>query len=339
MHNWSLCASHAHAPHAPRRIYEMIAFGFELPMLELHMRVHAPHVARTYVAEGTTTYEAVNQGDHAPNKPAVLTDALAAGAWPADLAARTRVVVLTAAGVARRCGTEWPEHKMRGPTGCFEHMHYFAAFELLLADPEVRPHDLALLSDVDEIAKPEVLDELRRCARLQRDQWLYYVLRARLFRHGVHCVGLETWVNGPHAFLVAMLRTWQLTPARLGSTRGQTRQMLHVPDAAWHFTSTGTAAELRRKLTTWGHASMFRERLHPGALDEARLERCMRWCLEAVPVGPAGTPAPPCHNRSSVHDTRMPGALLRRSDLHRVALPRELVEREDRYAWLFYYLE
>ena len=41
MHNRSLCAAHA-----PRRIYEMVAFGFELPMLELHVRVHAPLVAR-----------------------------------------------------------------------------------------------------------------------------------------------------------------------------------------------------------------------------------------------------------------------------------------------------
>ena len=84
---------------------------------------------------------------------------------------------------------------------------------------------------------------------------------------------------------------------------------------------------------------MFRERLHPGALDEARLERCMRYCLEAVPTGPSGTPAPPCHNRSSATDTRMPGVLVGRSELHRVALPRELLEHEDRYAWLFRYLK
>ena len=104
-------------------------------MLELRA-LHAPLVARTYVAE-YNHYEAVNQGDTTPNKPAVLRDAMDDGTWPADRRS-VRVVVLTATGVARRCRAEWPEHKMRGPMVSRTHA-LLCGVRLLLADPEVRP--------------------------------------------------------------------------------------------------------------------------------------------------------------------------------------------------------
>ena len=78
-------SSHS-TPPPGRRIFEMITFGFELEMLTLHMRVMQPEVAGFLVAEATSTFQAVNQGDLTRSKPAVLSEALRNGTFPLDLA-------------------------------------------------------------------------------------------------------------------------------------------------------------------------------------------------------------------------------------------------------------
>jgi hypothetical protein len=193
-HNVSRAAPLAHAPRRGglRRVFELITFGFELEMLTLHMRILQPEVAGFLVAEATSTYQAVNQGDLAPSKPAVLSAALANGTFPAELAAAVRVRVLRAAEEVPRCKAK-REARVAGPHGCWEavcegpsppthvlgapsHQHrcdsdarraaqrHRAALLELLLEVATQPDDLAMLADVDEIASPRSLHALRRCA-------------------------------------------------------------------------------------------------------------------------------------------------------------------------------
>ena len=110
--------------------------------------------------------------------------------------------------------------------------------------------------------------------------------------------------------------------------------------------------ELRRKLTTWGHANMFSESNHPGSLDLARLERCQRFCLEAN-AGRGQRDAPPCASRGGGgggvggggggaqgggRDRKLPGVLLTEATLGRATLPEYLLRHRAQYPSLFQYL-
>ena len=143
------------SPHrVRRRVFALITFGYELEMLTLHMRVLQPEVTRFLVAEATSTYDAINQGRLAPNKPAVLTEAIGQRTFPPDLAELVTVRVLRAAEEAPRCKAAKPA-RFAGPHGCWEARHRSVLLELLFGVAD-RDEDLALLADVDEIASPQV---------------------------------------------------------------------------------------------------------------------------------------------------------------------------------------
>ena len=55
-----------------RRIFSMVAFGFEMAMLRLHMETLSPIVAAFLVSESRRRFQTKKE------KPAVLTDAIAA---------------------------------------------------------------------------------------------------------------------------------------------------------------------------------------------------------------------------------------------------------------------
>ena len=329
-------AKRTDVPVPERRLFSLITLGFELPTLEMHMRLLESHVTKFLVTEATTTFHAVNEGRLAPNKHPLLTLALANASWPAHLASKTRVTVLHALEVKARCTKEWPGHSMSRPGGCYEAMHRFVLLEMLLAT--ARDEDMALLGDVDEIASPDVLRHLTMCAPFSATSFTYYVLNAHQVYYGVHCWGPSTWVNGPHLFLTAQLRAERLSPKRLLGTRGQTYFQPNVIKAAWHFTSLGSAADFRRKLTSWGHADMFLEKDHPGSLDEARLERCMRYCLSPMGEGPQGKPAPPCNSRESALDKKLTGQLLTTRTIANGFYPSHILHRKERYSFLFQHL-
>lgn len=143
------------SPHrVRRRVFALITFGYELEMLALHMRVLQPEVTRFLVAEATSTYDAINQGRLAPDKPAVLSEAIGQRTFPPDLAELVTVRVLRAAEEAPRCKAAKPA-RFAGPHGCWEARHRSVLLELLFGVAD-RDDDLALLADVDEIASPQV---------------------------------------------------------------------------------------------------------------------------------------------------------------------------------------
>ena len=81
-----------------RRIFDLILFGHEMDMLRLHMRTLEQVVDAFLVAEASTCFQT------ATKKRPLLSDALASGAWPTALAAKTVVKVVTLAdGLAAGC--------------------------------------------------------------------------------------------------------------------------------------------------------------------------------------------------------------------------------------------
>jgi len=331
----------------------MITFGFELEMLMLHMRIMQPEVAGFFVAEATSTYEAINQGQLKPSKAAVLSEALGNGTFPADLANLVTVRVLHAMVEVPRCKVK-REVRVVGPHGCWEARHRQALVELLLA--VAMDDDLALLADVDEIASPQVVRLLRRCAVLQSaaapEAPQKVTLQAYSVMYGVHCwPGEATWF-APHVFSVSWLRrrflydSPPMSAIAFLDTRAHVRHSPLALDAAWHFTSVGAPWQLQRKLRTWGHANLYAERNYPGSLDLARLERCQRLCLQsnavAAPgsrVAAPGTRAPPCFSRAGRGaDRRLPGVLLTNATLSHARFPAYLLEHRSEHQELFRYL-
>ena len=78
-------------------------------MLTLHMRVLQPEVTRFLVAEATSTYDAINQGRLAPNKPAVLSEAIGQRTFPPDLAELTLLSHGRTDGARVKTGQQVPE--------------------------------------------------------------------------------------------------------------------------------------------------------------------------------------------------------------------------------------
>ena len=368
-----------------RRAWSLITVGFEMTMLRLHMRSMQHVVAGFLVVEATSTYNAVNTGSSpgdAPDKPALLTNALESGAWPADLANMTRVRVLSAAAERAWCKQRMNRlEAFKGPTGCYESRHRYALLELLFS--VAAPGDVAILADVDELASPSAVRMLLRCAPWWGDEtratnltalesesgaWpadlanmtrvmsplpARYVLLSWELKFGVHCwPGAAEWMNGPHAVSVSWLRAAVSRLSAMEYRFLRERQMWRNPTvkgAGWHLTSWGEPWELRRKLTTWGHADMFQEKQHAGVLDAARLERCARNCLS--PLGdldqtwPAGgkkpawhAPATPCANRSGPRELRLRGTVLTNATLSRATLPTYLLNHRADYPSYFRYL-
>lgn len=302
------------AASAPRRVWSMIVFGYELQMLELHMRVLQPVVSGFFVAESTTTFAHVNLMRLAPNKPAVLSEAIANKTFPSDLAAITHVTVLTAKDAKAMCS----KSKLGGAAGCYEALQYHLAKQQMLT--VAKPGDLALMGDVDEIASPEILSKLVACmpwwgdtGELERGVVSYLdrnlpphkiLFDAWEFKYGVHCYPGEkartgpsfasahaTWSHGPQLFSVSWLMAMAKPEANMTRVTALRDERLHgiwgrhyakIEGSAWHLTSFGGVGDLARKLRTWGHADLFNERKNPGVLDRARLERCQRFCLSPL---------------------------------------------------------
>ena len=114
------------------------------------------------------------------------------------------------------------------------------------------------------------------------------------------------------------------------ATRSRTFSAPSIPNAGWHLTSFGTSFELARKLRTFLHSNIFRgAAIAKGSLDEVRLERCMRYCLELDK--PSGPTLPPCTSRDDPRSRKLPGVLLTGVPTTTSELPRDLIHHRERY--------
>lgn len=320
-----------------RRVFDCILFGFELDLLQLHMRTLDSVVDSFLVTESTMCFQT------ATSKRAVLSETLRNGTWPPALARKTSVTIVSheealAAGckdiprVGTRTAGRW-----RYSGRCFQTVQRFALLELLLA--RAAPDDLALIADVDEIASPSFVRLARACAPFPPYAgWAspdahtgFLHLSVRQFRYGFHCDhGGGSWWKGPRLYLAGWLRgqlertdapSRRLTPKLFDALRptGRGRDLPIADRGGWHLTSFGSGPEVIRKLTTFGAANKFGG--HPASLAPERIEACRRDCLDLLttPTARNVTMVPtPCDQLNRL------SSVLR---LKRRALPPELLRR------------
>ena len=272
------------------RVYSLILFGFELRMLELHMRMLAPQVEKFLVAESTLTFQF-------GEKPAHLTEALRRGSIAPELAQKLRVDVVSPDELRAHCGGRL-RHGDGLAVRCVETHQRARLFRLLFA--VAADGDIALLSDVDEIAKPAALALLRRCPPFGANGSAPYkiVLESVDYKFGVHCLSKSRW-TGLHAYSVGFLRAER---SKIEDANGAAQWRLQVftapklVNAGWHFSSFGTPQELKTKLSTWGHANLFDEadRSRSSASSAARAAASSR--VEVATATPGIVSRCPCHS-------------------------------------------
>ena len=264
------------------RVFSLVLFGFELQMLRLHLLQTAPHLHAVLVAESTITF----QGGP---KPAHLTEALARETVP--MARKLRVAVVSPEELRQHCGALMQQGGYSAAR-CVETHQRARLFRMLFE--VAAANDVALLCDVDEIAKPQTLQRLRRAPPFGPNGSAPHkvVLEAIDYKFGVHCAMRAPW-TGLHAYSVEfLLRNSQNLRFLAEQGKNQIWKQPRWSAAAWHLSSFGTRAQLRQKLATWGHANLFDEHAHPGSLSEARLARCAEHCL--VPDSPTVGATPSC---------------------------------------------
>eukprot|EP00966_Prymnesium_polylepis_P216622 5014759-Prymnesium_polylepis.1 len=244
-----------------RRVWSLIPFGQELDMLMLHMHTIEPEVHGFLVTESSRVHASHTR------KPLLLTEALARGRVPPELAAKLSVeaVEFDRAAQDKYCGRA-------SHVQCMEQLQRFRLLRMLFARAE--PHDVALACDTDEIPRPSAVQLLRDCAMFegggapsQPPPTMYVLVLAR-YTYGVHCVLGNDGVLSARAFSVRHLRDAydEANPKaalpslrqELSMQRMRTRGVPHLHGGGWHLSSFGEPWELRRKLQTWLHADMFR---------------------------------------------------------------------------------
>lgn len=226
--------------HKPqRKIWDCILFGFEFPLLLLHMHTLEHVIDGFLVTESTACFQT------AKSKQAILSEALAAGTMPSSLASMTTVLVIAREdGIAAGCKdmVQRTSHllplndSMSIPHGsrirfsgrCFQSVQRLALLSLL--ERKAAPDDLAFIADVDEIAAPQLVSLLRTCApfpplamwprtpeggELDDSAYAGYMhIAARQLLYGAHCDLGESWKDGPRLYLAG----WLLRKFRVDSS-------------------------------------------------------------------------------------------------------------------------
>jgi hypothetical protein len=265
----------ASPPAQPRRVWDAIVFGFELPMLRLHMKTLDALVDGFLVTESTICFQTRKR------KEAHLTKALASGQIAPHLARRTFVKVLTEAD-EHAAGCDRGAHKATAAgysTRCFQAIQRHALINLLFG-VHAGADDLAIVADVDEIATPSVVQLLRECAPFPSLQgggggsgnelrstamidmqvpFASIVLVSRQKKYGAHCDAGETWNDGPHVFLVGALRRFVVESTLESDREGGPK------DAETHTPASREAVRTSRR------AQKARMRARARRVDAARM--------------------------------------------------------------------
>ena len=340
-----------------RRLWVLIPFGFEYETLLLQMLTLAE------VADGFLVSEATDVHTGNLGKPALLQAKLAAGEVPARLARKLTVSVSNLTADAR-CLPYVNRHRVGyARTECYEQWQRYVLLGMLFR--VASPRDVAIVADADEIARPETARLLRECYPFGTERQPtplppQYVepsmvaLHGIAYAHGVHCPTRETWTAGPRAFGVGHLLERYADPAAKGAAAANASRLGHdsrhftftragsdwstatLKGVAWHLTSVGDGAALRRKLTTWLHAGRYINAADSArVLDPERLERCARYCLST-----RGTA--PCAGRDDRASEKLRGYWVPRArDVARQDLPPPLLRTDarSRFPALFRYVD
>lgn len=238
------------------RIYDCFLFFRELDLLELRLHTHAPWAHAFIAVESTRTFSNIP-------KPVVLDPKAKRFAPFKD---RLRHIVADK--------LPWPEAKGRN-LGKAERMRLNGEQweRVRVGLHDVKPDDVLILSDLDEMMRPEAVQEAVAIAArdgLARFGITLYFYHLNGFRgrnwHGPIAVRAGD-IMKPHCSLWTLKQGTRNNPA-----------VPSVQDAGWHFSYLGGAAAVEQKLRSAAHPEYDR------FLDDRKgLER---WIADGHPFAP-----------------------------------------------------
>ena len=262
----TLCTSHGFKtwPHRERKIYDLFMLSTELDWLDIRLHTLSPYVDYFVIVESATTFTG-----HA--KPLYLTEN-----WARFAAFHHKVILRVIEDPGSSVGSRTWDHE-----DYLRNSLLYNVFPSLVGTPqEAQINDVLLVSDVDEVPKPETLVVLRLCsfpARLTlRSHFYYYSFqwlhRGEQWPHPQATVykGLSDTVspkdlrNGESRlgwFFLDALRCW--------------RNKAELFNAAWHCSSCfPTLSEMQTKMNSFSHtgyntaenrdAEVIRDRVQQG---------------------------------------------------------------------------
>ena len=117
-----------------------------------------------------------------------------------------------------------------------------------LATAKPEPGDLIMISDVDEIPKPETIMSLKDDILPES----LFCLRQHEFCYYFNYYHNSDWV-GTCCFLFSSFANVSLNSIRFATKRDEGHSPQIIDDGGWHFTSMGSIASIKRKIMSWGH--------------------------------------------------------------------------------------
>ena len=158
----STCRSHGFKPyrsHGPRRkVYDLFLLSHELDWLDIRLNTLSPYVDYFVIVEGTNTFTALP-------KPLVLTDH-----WNNFTAFHSMMLPFVVEDTVHSTWTWDHEDFIRNAL-------LYETFPRMTGDQQANYGDVLVVSDIDEIPKPETLVVLRHCdipARVTLRSHFYY---------------------------------------------------------------------------------------------------------------------------------------------------------------------
>ena len=141
-------------------------------------------------------------------------------------------------------------------------LEFFQRNSILKGLVNCKPEDIVIISDVDEIPKPEVLEELLKngvneILGLKMDMFMYF-LNNQLIYDGGSSMTIEESKNGIwHCSAVLPYKLLKKKPNRIRKIIMRTKRKGEaykiVPNAGWHFTYLGGVSKIIQKLEAFSH--------------------------------------------------------------------------------------
>ena len=239
-----LCQSHGFRPYrnnaTSRKVYDLFLFAYELEWLEIRLNTLAPYVDYFVVVEANSTFTALP-------KPLVLADN-----WNNFTAFHSKMLYFDVVDKVKSTWTWDHEDFIRNAL-------LYETFPRMSPEQSPGEGDVLVVSDIDEIPKPETLMVLRYCdipARVTlRSQFYHYSYQwlhrgeqwahpqATVFRGisgTVSPVNLRNGDEGPGTlYLRPLMRWWEKTD---------------IWNAAWHCSSCFSSIKtVQTKLSSFSH--------------------------------------------------------------------------------------
>ena len=234
-------SSHAHGPKTKRRVYDLFLLSTELDWLEIRLNTLYQHVDYFIIVEADRTFTGLP-------KPLYLQDH-----WP-KFDTFHRKIIYVPVGDKVNSTRAWDHEDAFRNALLYESLPQIAG-----TAQEPRHGDALMVSDIDEIPRPETVKLLRYCDFPDR-----LTLRSRFYYYSFQWLHRgEQWAHPQATVYRGLANTISPTDLRNGEGGPGTglsralqraRQKTDLFDAAWHCSSCfRTIAELQTKMQSFSH--------------------------------------------------------------------------------------